>query len=141
MNPQNLEALIKAGSSQLNKPYQFGYKPENSDPNPKAFDCSGLVRWVWAQAGVAVPDGSQQQFDASFPVEKPQIGDVGFFRLPGAPTHHVGLFWTDGKVLEARGFEPILEAQGIKSNCVLLRPQSKWEAFSEFTGWRRFKQT
>lgn len=136
----NLQNLIKAGSSQINKPYLFGYKPDyENDLDPKAFDCSALVKWCYTRAGYDVPDGSQQQFDASDPVDSPQVGDVGFFRKPGEPTHHVGLFWEAGMVLEARGFEPSLEAQGIKSNCVLLRPQSKWEAFSEFTGWRRFR--
>lgn len=135
-----LETLIKVGSDQLGKPYLFGYKPDYAtDLDPRAFDCSALVKWCYARVGITVPDGSQQQFDASEPVENPQIGDVGFFRLPNEPTHHVGLFWEDNMVLEARGLEPTLEAQGIKSNCVLLRPQSKWEAFSEFIGWRRFR--
>lgn len=132
----NLETLIKAGSDQLGKPYQFGYKPENSDPNPKAFDCSALVRWVYAQVGIHVPDGSENQYEASEPVQVPQVGDLCFLKQPGAPTHHVGMAWTNGMVLEAHGSAVWGNEPKYR---VILRSQALWEEQPDFTGWRRFK--
>lgn len=133
----NLKSLIEAGSSQIGKPYLFGYKPNyQTDLNPKAFDCSALVKWCYARAGANVPDGSENQFEASEPVQDPQVGDLCFLKSPGGPTHHVGLYWQDGMVLEAHGSavwgnEPKFQ--------VILRPQKLWLQQSEFTGWRRFK--
>lgn len=120
------------GCKQVGKPYVFGTEVKMSDPDPKQFDCSELVEWLYSQIGCKVPDGSHNQFEASEPVKTPQLGDLGFFRKPGAPTHHVGIYWTDGNVLEARG-EPY--------NKVIYRPVAKWEAWKEFTGWRRLKAT
>lgn len=126
----NWDHFLTLGSKQLGKPYKFGFKPASSDPSPTHFDCSALVHWLYAHCGQNVPDGSQNQFEASSPVQVPKLGDVGFFRKPGCPTHHVGLYWTNVNVLEARG-EPY--------NAVIYRPVAKWEAWCEFTGWRRFK--
>lgn len=119
--------------SQLGKPYVFGAEVDLKDPNPKAFDCSEFVEWVFAQCGFYVPDGSQNQYNASVPVTKGHegIGDVGFFRHEGKPVHHVGILVSHGEVIDARG-EP--------HNKVIVRPRAKWDAWKEFTGWRRFAQ-
>lgn len=136
MNP-DWSKLRKLGFEQLGKPYQFGFKPADSDPNPKEFDCSGLTKWLFAQIGVHIPDGSQNQFEASVPVSDPQFGDLCFLAHPGAPTHHVGVVWDDGMVLEDHGSavwdsEPKFQ--------VVLRPQSRWEEQPDFAGYRRLKQ-
>lgn len=145
-NPGRLQTASKVdwtkfkslATAQLGKDYKFGIE-DDGNSNPTQFDCSELVQWLYEEIGVTVPDGSQNQFDESDPVDDPKLGDVGFFRKEGEPTHHVGLIYDDTNVIEARGFQQSLEDAGIKSNCVLLRPRSKWEAFSEFTGWRRLK--
>ena len=126
---------------ELGVKYVFGSKPDAKNPRPDSFDCSGLVHWAYGEVGITVPEGSQEQFDASDPVSKgnEKFGDVGFFRKPDSPTHHVGIIFDDVNVIEARGIEPSLEAQGLPDDQVILRPRAKWEAFSEFTGWRRFK--
>jgi len=118
------------GEKQVGKPYIFGVETNLKDPNPKAFDCSELVEWLYAQVGVVVPDGSMNQYNQSVPVTDPRLGDVGFFKKPNSPTHHVGVLWNDKWVLEARG-EPF--------NKVFLREKARWDAWKEFTGWRRFK--
>jgi cell wall-associated NlpC family hydrolase len=125
-------------TEQLGKDYVFGVE-DDGNSNPTQFDCSELVQWLYAEIGITVPDGSMNQFEESDPVDEPKLGDVGFFRKPGMPTHHVGIIYDDMNVIEARGFQQSLENEGVKSNCVLLRPRYKWEAFSEFTGWRRLR--
>lgn len=126
----NWQKFKELGEKQIGKPYSFGVEDNLKDPDPKAFDCSELVEWLYAQVGVVVPDGSENQFEASEPTSSPKLGDVGFFRHPGKPTHHVGIFWDDKWVLEARG-EPF--------NKVFKREKAKWDAWHEFSGWRRLK--
>lgn len=121
------------GEKQVGKPYNFGVETKLTDPDPQAFDCSELVEWLYAQVGVTVPDGSMNQYEGSEPIKdqhSAQLGDVGFFMHPGQPTHHVGILWDDKWVLEARG-NPY--------NKVFLREKAKWDAWHEFTGWRRLK--
>lgn len=131
-------------ASRLNLPYGFGHKWDLHETDPRtAIDCSGFVRWGWAQAGVIVPEGSMNQWLASRalgPLEEIKLGDVGFFKKSDAPVHHVGLIYDEHFVIEARG-AMISSATGIDiGNHVLLRPREKWEAWPEFKnagGWRR----
>lgn len=125
------EKLMDVAVSRLGDPYKFGVEVDLHDPNAAVFDCSELVEWCYAQVGITVPDGSQNQFEASLSTDNPQPGDVGFFKHPdAAATHHVGMIYDRNLVLEARG-EPY--------NKVILRPRKNWEAWKDFTGWRKFK--
>jgi cell wall-associated NlpC family hydrolase len=68
------------GEKQLGKPYSFGVEDNLKDADPKAFDCSELVEWLYAQVGVVVPDGSMNQYDAELTqLLTHRLGDVGFF--------------------------------------------------------------
>lgn len=115
---------------QLGKSYLFGAKPLQTNLNPSQFDCSGFVTWCYGQLGIIVPDGSVDQFEASVHVDSPLVGDLAFFKREGGPIHHVGMFYDDEFVAEARG-EPY--------NRVITRPRKIWEAWHEFVGWNRFK--
>jgi cell wall-associated NlpC family hydrolase len=53
------EAAANAAISQLGVPYVFG----GEDPGV-GFDCSGLVQWAWAQAGVSIPRTTETQWPA-----------------------------------------------------------------------------
>jgi len=128
------ERFKKIGIEQLGKPYQFGFKPSDTDPNPSHFDCSALVRWLYAQVGVKVPDGSENQFEASVPTQSPKLGDLCFLAHPGHPTHHVGIVWDDGMVLEAHG--SAVWANEPKYQ-VILRAQNLWIKQPDFAGFRR----
>ena len=70
----------------------------------KGFDCSGLLQYGWARAGVQIPRTTYDQWKAGKPVKNPQPGDAVFFRgsdargnLPG----HVGIYIGNGKFIEA----------------------------------------
>lgn len=118
----------RLGELQLGKPYVFGAVAGADNFDPVAFDCSELVRWLYARVGVKVPDGSDFQYKASVPIKAPKLGDLGFFKAPDKPCHHVGIWWDSKQVLEARGHP---------WDKVIYRPVAKWEAWKEFTGWRR----
>lgn len=60
----HIEDVLLYSLAQSGKPYIFGAEAKASDPNPKAFDCSELVEWSCARAGVIprVPDGAFYQW-------------------------------------------------------------------------------
>ena len=69
-------------------PYGLGgNRPETG------FDCSGLVRYVFARHQVTVPRTVAQQFRSGYPVPLDQLraGDLIFFRTSGQSASHVGI--------------------------------------------------
>lgn len=75
-------------------PYRYGGN------GPDAFDCSGLVRYVFAELGLPLPRTSEAQFAAAEPVAPDALkaGDLVFFRIPQA---HIGIFLGDGRFVHA----------------------------------------
>lgn len=65
----------------------------NGGADPSGFDCSGLVWYVFAQHGVAVPRTVEEQLRAGVRVERDALaaGDLIFFRTDGRQISHVGL--------------------------------------------------
>ena len=116
---------------QVGTSYKFGAEAKVGDPRPGALDCSELVEMAYGYIHIKVPDGSDNQYRASTPIPKglERLGDVGFFKKKDRPCHHVGILYDNRIVIEARG---------IPYNRVIIRPRSAWEAWREFSGWRRF---
>jgi cell wall-associated NlpC family hydrolase len=67
------------------------YKNGGSDPS--GFDCSGFVRYVFSQHGVAVPRTVTEQFHAGKPVDQQHVeaGDLVFFATVAPGASHVGI--------------------------------------------------
>lgn len=66
----------------------------------RGLDCSGLVLYAYAQAGIALPHFalSQANMGKEVPVAQLQPGDlVGF----GSDVHHIGIYLGGGKMIEA----------------------------------------
>ncbi|MVU82181.1 hydrolase [Nocardia sp. ET3-3] len=93
--PQNNvhQAAVDAAMSRIGDPYVYGAS------GPNAFDCSGLVQWSYAQAGVSLPRTSYEQAGAGAPVsfDDLQPGDVVSF-YGGS---HSGIYIGDGNVVHA----------------------------------------
>ena len=84
-------AAVRAALDEVGKPYRWGAT------GPGSFDCSGLVRWAYAQAGLALPRTSREQWWAGSPVEVAGLrpGDLVFWASdPADPAtiHHVGIY-------------------------------------------------
>lgn len=98
--PGSPDAVVTAAASVIGTPYVWGgASPETG------FDCSGLVQWSYAQAGVAVPRTTADQVHIGVPVSVNQIapGDLVFTR-GGRPAHdygHVAIYVGGGKVIVA----------------------------------------
>jgi len=68
---------------------------------PSGFDCSGLVMWAYAHAGVSLPHYSGAQYSASTPVSQADLepGDLMFFGPGGS--EHVAMYVGGGEVIQA----------------------------------------
>lgn len=105
-------AVIADACSQLGDPYQWG-AGRVDDPDPPAFDCSGLTWWAFNQNGVVLPFTADTQFDdpnaVAVPAGPGQLdallpGDLVFFnygRLPPGDADHVAIYLGMGLVVEA----------------------------------------
>ncbi|CCH86544.1 Putative Cell wall-associated peptidase [Modestobacter italicus] len=76
------------------------------DAGVVGFDCSGLTRYAYAQAGISIPRNSSAQYSALPRVSRSDLqrGDLVFWATntsSPATIHHVALYLGDGQVLEA----------------------------------------
>jgi peptidoglycan DL-endopeptidase CwlO len=91
---------VNAAMSKRGSPYVWGAA------GPNSFDCSGLVMWAWAQAGVGLPHFTGSQMSATKPIAVSQLqpGDLVFVWGPGeggGPPGHVGLYIGGGQMVHA----------------------------------------
>jgi cell wall-associated NlpC family hydrolase len=86
---------IAAAMSQLG----VGYRYATASPGV-AFDCSGLTRWAWGQAGVGLPNNSRAQAAATPDVPQSEVapGDLVFYY---SPISHVGIYIGGGQMVHA----------------------------------------
>jgi cell wall-associated NlpC family hydrolase len=70
-----------------------GVPYRNGGADPKGFDCSGLVWYVFARHGLAVPRTVEDQFRAGDEVRAQELraGDLVFFTTTGGGASHVGI--------------------------------------------------
>lgn len=91
--------IVKIAQGQLGVPYVWGGESAN-----KAFDCSGLVQWVYGQAGETLPRVAQGQYDATPKVAtgaQLQAGDLLFFGSGPKGIEHVGIYIGNGQMIDA----------------------------------------
>lgn len=87
-----LDTFLSVAIGQTGKPYVWG------DAGPSAFDCSGLVSFAAAAAGITLPHNAAEQQNVTTPVSNPVPGDLVFF---GQPAYHVGIYMGGGQMLSA----------------------------------------
>ncbi len=80
-------ALSSVALSLRGAPYRNG----GADPN--GFDCSGFVRYVFGQNGVALPREVREQYRVGKGVERSRLepGDLVFFSTVAPGASHVGI--------------------------------------------------
>ena len=100
MTGPQLTAALRAAESRRGLPYTWGAT------GPAAFDCSGLVQWAFAQAGVSMPRVAADQARAgpAVPVSQLQPGDLLFYHTD--PTDrgyisHVAIYLGNGWMIQA----------------------------------------
>jgi peptidoglycan DL-endopeptidase CwlO len=95
-----LDSMLSAAMSRRGLPYVYGAA------GPASFDCSGLVQWSFAQAGITMPRTAAEQALAgpAVPVSQLQPGDLLFYHTdPTAPGYisHVGIYLGNGWMIQA----------------------------------------
>ena len=85
------EKAVYLASLQKGKPYVYGAE------GPNAFDCSGLVQYVFKQLGRSLPRTAQAQYNVStkVPQSGKQPGDLIFYGTENNITH-VGIYAGNG---------------------------------------------
>jgi cell wall-associated NlpC family hydrolase len=86
------DALALAGT-----PYR------NGGADPRGFDCSGLVQYVFARHGVAVPRTVREQAEAGRAIDSRRVapGDLLFFATKGDGPSHVAIAVGDDRFVHA----------------------------------------
>ena len=93
-------AFLRAAESRVGMPYVWGAA------GPTSFDCSGLVQWSLARAGVVMPRvaADQARTGPAVPVSRLQPGDLLFYHTdPTAPDYisHVAIYLGKGLMIQA----------------------------------------
>ena len=100
LSPSELIKFLTAAMSRIGDPYIWGAA------GPKAFDCSGLVQWALARAGVLMPRVAADQARTGPLLKLSQLrpGDLLFYHTdPTAPNYisHVAIYIGNGWMLQA----------------------------------------
>ncbi|MGW4380867.1 NlpC/P60 family protein [Kitasatospora sp. NPDC004531] len=89
-------AALNAALSKLGSWYSYGAA------GPSTFDCSGLMQWAYAQAGVSIPRTSQAQAGAGTNIgtniANARPGDLVIYY---GDMHHVGMYVGNGQIVHA----------------------------------------
>ncbi len=104
---------VRAALSRLGRPYVWGAT------GPDEFDCSGLVQWSYAQAGIHLDRTTYQQINDGIPVLRSQVrpGDLVF---PHAG--HVQLAIGNNLVVEAPYSGASVRISRLGANVAIRRP-------------------
>ncbi|MFJ4520240.1 NlpC/P60 family protein [Streptomyces sp. NPDC088810] len=87
-------AALAAARAALGRPYVWGAN------GPSGFDCSGLMQWAYAHAGIHLPRTSQEQRFAGrqVPLSQARPGDLVVYRSDAS---HVAMYAGNGQVIHA----------------------------------------
>ncbi|HLI15989.1 MAG TPA: NlpC/P60 family protein [Acidimicrobiales bacterium] len=122
--PGSASPVVAEAERFLGVPYRWG-----GDSPATGFDCSGLVQYVFAQLGVALPRTSEQQATVGQAVPNlaaAQPGDLLFFEPgangapPGEPGH-VAIYAGDGEMIAAPRTGEVVQLQPVPSEPVAIR--------------------
>lgn len=95
---KKVEALIKTAKKYIGVKYVYG------GADPKGFDCSGYIMYIFKSQGSKVPRGADDQYDIGRRVEgKKRLvkGDLVFFSDDRREISHVGLYLGNGSFIHA----------------------------------------
>ncbi|MEP7046266.1 MAG: NlpC/P60 family protein [Ilumatobacteraceae bacterium] len=98
---------VNAAMGQLGVPYRFA-----AESPGVAFDCSGLTKFAWGQAGVYLPHQSGAQYGSIPHVSQAEIqpGDLIFYK---APIGHVAIYIGGGSMIHAPATGQVVKVSAV----------------------------
>ncbi len=131
--------FTKLAEAQVGKKYILGAEVALSNNNPKAFDCSELVQWLFGRSGNPITDLAASQYNATSKVTgSPKTGDLVFLRNNPARSNGIGHVAVVTKKLSNGDWE-IIEARG-HAYGVVKTTLSYWKGRSYYAGLRRYSK-
>jgi cell wall-associated NlpC family hydrolase len=96
----------------VGRPYKY------AGNTPAGFDCSGLVSYSYAKAGVRLPRDtrSQRRATVAVPASRLRAGDLLFFDQEGEKASHVGLYVGGGRFVHAPSTGGKVRVDSLKSD-------------------------
>jgi cell wall-associated NlpC family hydrolase len=100
VSPASIDVMLRAAMSRRGMPYVWGAA------GPTSFDCSGLVQWSFAQAGIGMPRVAADQAlsGPAVPVSQLEPGDLLFYHTDETdPPYisHVSVYLGNGWMIQA----------------------------------------
>ena len=120
-------AVVRTALGLIGVPYR------NGGSDPSGFDCSGLVQWVYARHGTALPREvrDQYRFGREIDLAKVEPGDLIFFETIARGASHVGVVIGEGRFLHAPSSNGVVRIEPYNANYWIRR----------FVGARRINET
>jgi murein DD-endopeptidase len=90
--------IVRSAEAMIGRPYRYG------GSTPAGFDCSGLVHYSYARAGIeGLPRTASALEDHAHPIALDELrpADLLFFRLDGRKAQHVGIYTGAGQFIHA----------------------------------------
>jgi cell wall-associated NlpC family hydrolase len=83
--------------------------------SPRAWDCSGLVKWTYAQLGIDLYHSATKQRHLGTVVTEPKIGDLVSFNFSNySSAYHIGIYTGPDEMIHAGG-------EGDRTNIISIR--------------------
>ena len=129
--PAAVETVVNRAMSQLGVPYSWGGGDANGptvgvrdggvadsfgDYNKVGFDCSGLILYAFAGAGIVLPHYTGYQYTSGrqVPLAQMQRGDIIFYG-PNASEHNA-LYIGDNKMIEAPQSGDVVKVSALRTS-------------------------
>ena len=99
------DRIVDAAHSRLGCPYVWGGN------GPNTFDCSGLVKWCYAQVGISIPrtTGELKSYGTQISVSQALPGDILW------KSGHVGIYIGNGQYIHAPQTGDVVKISSVSS--------------------------
>lgn len=93
------------------------YRNGGSEPS-QGFDCSGLVQWVFAQHGTALPRETREQYQSGKKIDNDEVqpGDLVFFETVSKGPSHVGIALGGGEFVHAPSSRGVVRVESYRKS-------------------------
>ena len=104
-------AIVRTAESLLGAPYR------NGGTDPRGFDCSGYVGYVFAQHGWLLPRDVRRQWQTGREIDRTAIraSDLLFFSTTGPGATHVSIAIDRGRFIHAPSSRGVVRVESLSS--------------------------